>query len=189
MKDRRSLLHLAVLLFSFLLLVDQYWSARVERTTYLDHAALIQKQVSIHYSRWRRWDYRPGPRWSLHTYGHWYIAHLDNGRWFQLNGRDNGVLQHRDSVTVEVAPLTGRVLSFRPAKDNKTRETADALKELVPFHFLLGSLSLWLLVGTSRADGRYYLHFLLIVLGISFLIALFAMTYPLMWAMGLVPFA
>ena len=189
MKDRRTALHVLVLLVSGVLLVDQFLFQREERTSYIDSTVLREKHSSVGYSRWRRWNYKEGPRLTLHTYSYWYVEHLTNGRWFQLKSGDNGVLQHGDSLDVTIACLSGRVLRFAPLDDQRTRTTADACEDLVPFLFLLAPLSLWLLVGTSGADGRYYLHFLLIVIGLSFLIALFATTFPLMRALDLVPMA
>lgn len=189
MKDRRAALHVLVLLVSSVLLADQFLFHREERSIYLDSTVLREEHPSVSYSRWRRWNYKPGPVLTLHTYSYWYVEHLANGRWFQLKSGDNGVLQHGDSVDVVVACISGRVLSFAPLDDGSTRTTADACEDLVPFLFLLAPLSLWLLAGASGADGRYYLHFLLIVIGLSFLIALFATTFPLMRALDMVPMA
>jgi hypothetical protein len=167
------------------LLADQFLVTHEERSVYLDKKAWIERQSTLGRSKWR--TQRPGHRWSATRSGaSWYVAHLENGRWFQLGDHDNGVLQHGDSVRVEVAPLTGRVLRFqRLAKGiNRERTTNDAYEDLVPFPVLLAGLCIWLLLVRPGTDTEVYLRGTIVVVGLVFLIALFAMSWPLFRALG-----
>lgn len=172
---------------SVLLLVDQFLFAREERSVYLDQAAWIERHSTLGgHSRWRRRDPYEH-RWSAQSAGaSGEVAHLESGRWFQLGDHDNGVLQHGDSVRVQVAPFTRRILLFqRLAKGvNKERVSGDAYTDLVPFPVILAALCVWLFLVPAASDKAYYLRMLIIVVGIVFLIALFAMTWPLFKALG-----
>jgi len=189
MRCHRSLLHGLVLAVSLALIVDQYFFTRASSTTYVDSRVLRERHEGIAYSRWRRWSDRNERRKRSVTFDHWYVAHLANGSWFQLEERDNGILRHGDKLTIDLACITGRVLRFRPHHEVRERNTADSYEDLVPFLFLLAPLSLWLLVPGRNADTRDHLHYLLIVVGSAFLIALFAESYPMMKALDLVPFS
>lgn len=168
------------------LLVDQFGFSQEERSVYLDKQTWMERRSTKGgYSRWSRRDPHEH-RWSAYTASAWYTAHLENGRWFQLGDHDNGVLQHGDSVRVVVAPITGRVLRFqRLAKGvNRERTTADAYEDLVPFPVLLAGLCIWVLLARPGSDTVIYLRGTIVVVSLVFLLALFAMSWPLMRALG-----
>lgn len=185
--DRGQWPLLIVLAISLTCLWDQFLLCSEERTAYVDQTAWIER-----YDRTAgRSRYRTGPpahRWSPWAAGaSHYVAHLANGRRFQLADRDNGLLQHGDSVRLVVAHLSGRVLRYEKLslRPHELRKSGDYYEELIPFPFLLSFLSTWALFVDARSDTAYYLRMSIMVTGLSFLLALFAVTLPLFKALGL----
>jgi len=176
---------LLLLIGCIVLLADQFLFAHEELSVHLDQKDLIERHTTLGRNKWSG-GRRPAHRWSAWRAGAaWRVAHLENGRWFQLDDHDNGLLQHGDSVRVEVAPLTGRVLRFqRLARGvNKVRVSGDAYEDLVPFPAVLAGLCIWLLLARPGSDASIYLRGTIIVVSLVFLIALFAMSWPLMRAL------
>lgn len=170
-----------------LLIADQFLLAHEERSVYIDQTDWIERRSTLgrgtRYSRYDPYKHR----WSAQSASFSaYVAHLENGRRFTLGDHDNGVLQAGDSVRVEVAPFTGRVLRFqRLARGvNRTRESGDYFGDLLPFPVLLAALCTWLLLVRAESDAAYYLRMLILVVGLVFLISLFAVTWPLFRALG-----
>lgn len=175
-----------LLLLCVLLLLDQFAGAREERTVHIGQADWVERRSAL--GRRLRFSppTKPPHRYNAWSTEHWHVAHLANGRWFQLRKGDNGVLLEGDSVRIAVAPLTQRVLRFQRLGPSTSRErsTGDALEDLVPLPAIIGALAIALLLVDPRKDTALYLRWTTAVIGLVFLLALFAMTWPLMHALG-----
>lgn len=169
-----------LLLLCLMMLVDQFLFATQEKTGFVDQATLVEKYPRVQYRRWRRWNEKPGPTWNKYHYDQWYVAHLANGRWFQIKEHDNGVLMNADSVIIAVAPISGRVLRYHRLSRGPSNEraTVDAFEDMVPFPVLIASLSIWLVAFRTSESTAYFLRMAIIVITLSFLLALFAISWP-----------
>lgn len=176
---------LIVLLISVTLVADQFLLTREERSVYLGQDGSRERHSTLVRGRWS--SGRPAHRWSRwRTGATWYTVHLDNGRWFQLGEHQNGLLQEGDSVRIEVAGLSGRVLRYQRLSrgHDTTRTSGDAYEDLVPFPFVLFALSLWARLIPAHTDRAHYLEMLVMIIGTIFLVALFAVTLPLFRSLG-----
>ena len=162
------------------MIVDQFFFAHEARSVFLDQATVIEKYPRIRYRRWSRWNETPGPVWNKYRVDHQYVAHLQNGRWFQINPRDNGVLYNGDSVRIEVAPLTGRVLHYQRMARGRSnvRTTMDAFEDIAPFPVLIAALCAWLLFFRTRETTAYNLRMAVIVISTCFLVCLIVISWP-----------
>lgn len=177
---RANLPFALLLLLCLTMLVDQILFAAEEETSYVDQATLVEKYPRVQYSRWRRWNAKPGPIWSKYHYDRWYMAHLANGRWFRIKEKDNGVLFNGDRVRIAVAPISGRVLRYHRLSRSPSNEriTADAFEDLVPFPVLIGALCFWLIAFRTSDSSAYFLRMSVAVVTLAFILALFALSWP-----------
>jgi hypothetical protein len=184
----RAFLQVILLVVCTALVVDQYFFTHEERSTYLGQQVLREERAKGRgFYRWRRWDQEPAPRLGRQVHAElWHVAVMANDRWFQYQQRDNGVLQPGDTVRMEVAPLTGRVLRFqRLGHDTSAaRTTVDAFEDIAPIPALMAILILWSLLPWAGPDARTYLHFTVLILGLVFLLALFALSWPTLKLLG-----
>ena len=184
----RAFVQAMLLIASTTLVVDQYFFAHVEHSTYLGQQVYREEHRQTRgLYRWRRWNERPGPRIGSPVHADtWHVAVMANDRWFQYHQRDNGVLQAGDTVRMEVAPLSGRVLRFQRmgTGPSASRTTVDAFEDIAPIPALMALLILWSLLPWAGPDARTYLHFTVLILGLIFLLALFALSWPTMKLLG-----
>ncbi|MFN9324488.1 MAG: hypothetical protein ACK6A5_03765, partial [Flavobacteriales bacterium] len=184
----RTLQHLILLAICLALVVDQFFFAKEETTTYAgQHALREERPKGRGLYRWRRWNEKPGPRLGAQVHAElWHVAVLDNDRWFQYHQRDNGLLSDGDTVRIEVSPLTGRVLRFQPMGRSaaRMRETVDAYTEIAPIPALMAVLLLWSLLLRPGPNARTYLHWTVLLLAIIFLLGVFAMSWPTLKLLG-----
>jgi|688.fasta_scaffold09536_4 hypothetical protein len=184
----RTLQHLILLVICLALVVDQFFFAKEETTTYAgQHALREERPKGRGLYRWRRWNEKPGPRLGAQVHAElWHVAVLDNDRWFQYHQRDNGLLSDGDTVRIEVSPLTGRVLRFQPMGRSaaRMRETVDAYTEIAPIPALMAVLLLWSLLLRPGPNARTYLHWTVLLLAIIFLLGVFAMSWPTLKLLG-----
>lgn len=186
MTASRAFVQMALLFVSSLLTIDQFFLSREEHSTYLGQQVLREERAKARgFYRWRRWDQKPGPQLGRQVHADlWHVAVMANDRWFQYHQRDNGVLQPGDTVRLEVAALSGRVLRFQRVSNgpSATRTTVDAFEDIAPIPALM--VILWSVLPWAGPDTRTYLHFTLLILGLIFLLGLFALSWPTMKLLG-----
>jgi hypothetical protein len=184
----RAFLQVILLLLSAFYTLDQYILSVEEQSTYLGQHVLREERAKARgFYRWRRWDQKPGPQLGRQVHADlWHVAVMANDRWFQYHQRDNGVLQPGDTVRLEVAALSGRVLRFQRVGTgpSATRTTVDAFEDIAPIPALMVILILWSLLPWAGPDTRTYLHFTVLLLSLIFLLGLFALSWPTMKLLG-----
>jgi hypothetical protein len=182
----RTWLHGMLLVTCLSLVTDQHFFVLEERSTYLGQHVLRQERPKARgLYRWRRWNEKPGPQLGSRVHAElWRVAVLENGRWFQFHQRDNGVMQAGDTVRIEVAPFTGRVLRFQPQGTDRERESVDAFADIAPIPILLTPMLLWLLFMRSGTDRYHYLHYTALLFVAIFLLSLFALAWPTLELLG-----